>query len=77
LALGILGFVAWDLAKVGHEHARERGDTGRRGIRHVGHGYRAISEAHRRHIHWTLATVAVVSLAVGVWIAVLAYQSTH
>jgi hypothetical protein len=74
----ILGFVAWDLAAIGHAAAEERGAAPRkRELKHVAHGYREISVAHRRHIHWALTTVALVTLGIGLWIAVLAYQSTH
>lgn len=77
-AIAILAFVAWDLAALGHEHARELGEPPtRHGLKHVRHGYRALGDAHKRHIHWALATVLAVTLAIGAWIAWLAYQTTH
>jgi hypothetical protein len=77
-ALALLAFVAWDLAAISHAHARESGEKPtRHGLKHVAHGYRAVSDAHRRHIHWALATVLLVTLAVALWIAVIAYQSTY
>jgi hypothetical protein len=77
-AVLLLAFVAWDLATLGRARAAERGETPRRrGLKHVAHGYREVSATHRRRIHWALATVALVTLAVGLWIAVIAYRSTH
>ena len=77
-AIALLAFVVWDLAAIGHAHAEERGEKrAKRQLKHAAHGYRAISGAHRRHIHWALATVALVTLVIALWIAVLAYQSTH
>lgn len=77
-AAALLGFVVWDLAVAGHESAVERGEKpGRRRLRHAAHGYRAISAEHRRHVNRALAAAALVTLAVGLWIARLAYVSTH
>jgi hypothetical protein len=77
-AAALLGFVVWDLAVAGHERAGELGEEpGRRGPRHVARGYRAIGADHRRHIHRAFAVAALVTLAVGLWIARLAYVSTH
>lgn len=74
----ILCFVVWDLAAIGRAHAEERGERpAKRELKHAAHGYRAISGAHRSHIHWALATVALVALAIGLWICWLAYQSTY
>jgi hypothetical protein len=76
--VAILLFVAWDLAAISHARAAERGEKpGKHGLKHVAHGYNAINERHRRHIHWALATVATVTLAIGCWISWIAYQSTH
>jgi hypothetical protein len=76
--VAILCFVAWDLAAIGHAHAEERGEKpAKREPKHAVHGYNAISAAHRRHIHWALGTVAFVTLAIGLWIYWIAYQSTH
>jgi hypothetical protein len=77
-AIAILGFVAWDLAALGREHARETGERpSRRGLGHVRHGYRQIGDAHKRHIHKALTTVGLVTVAISAWIAWLAYQTTH
>jgi hypothetical protein len=77
-AVVLLAFVVWDLAGVGHAHAEERGEKPKkRELKHVAHGYRKISDAHRRHIHWALLTVLVVTLAVAFGIGWEAYQSTH
>ena len=77
-ALALLAFVVRDLIVVGHAHAVERGERPRRRkLKHAARGYRAISERHRRHIHWALAIFSAVTVAVAAWIAWLRYQSTY
>ena len=77
-AVAILCFVVWDLAAIGHARAEERGEEpAKRELKHAAHGYAAISDSHRRHIHWALTTVGLVTLAIGLWISWLAYQTTH
>jgi hypothetical protein len=77
-AVVVLAFVVWDLAAIGRARAEERGEKPRkRELKHAAHGYREIGAGHRRRIHWALATVGLVTLAIGAWIAVLAYRSTH
>lgn len=77
-AVVLLALVVWDLAAIGRARAEERGEKPRRReLEHAAHGYREISDAHRRHIRWALAAVALVTLAIGLWIALLAYSSTH
>jgi hypothetical protein len=74
----LLCFVVWDLAAIGHARAVERGEKpAKRELKHAAHGYRAISDRHRRHLHWALASVALVTLAIGLWISWIAYQSTR
>lgn len=76
--VAILLFVAWDLAGLGHAAAEERGEKpAKRELKHVRHGYRQVSDAHRRHIHWALAILAAVTLGIGLWISWIAYQSTN
>ena len=77
-ALALLGFIVWDLAKLGHAVVLERGgkSKGPR-LHHAAHGYRKISDAHRRHIHWALLTVVAVTLAVALGIGWEAYSTTH
>jgi hypothetical protein len=78
LAVVLLGFVVWDLAGLGRARAEERGENPRkRGLKHAVHGYREISREHRSHIHWAFATMLFITLAIGVWIALIAYRSTH
>ena len=78
IAAVLLGFVVWDLAAIGHARAEERGERpAKRSLKHAVHGYHEISGGHRRHIHWALLTVALVTSAISLWIAVLAYQSTR
>jgi hypothetical protein len=78
VAVVLLGFVAWDLAAIGHARAEERGEKpAKRKLKHAVHGYREISQGHRRHVNWALVTVVLVTLAIGLWIAVLRYQSTR
>jgi hypothetical protein len=77
-AVAILAFVAWDLAGLGHAAAEARGEKpAKRELKHVRHGYHEINERHRRHIHRALGTVAFATLGIALWIAWLAYQTTH
>jgi hypothetical protein len=77
-ALTLIGFVVWDLMRLGHAVLAEKGGTAKRPrLHHAAHGYRAISHHHRRHIHWALLTVGIVTLAVALGIGWEAYQSTH
>jgi hypothetical protein len=78
IAAILLVFVVWDLASLGRARAEEGGEAPRgRRLKHVAHGYREVGDSHRRHIRWALATVAFVTAAIALWIAVIAYQSTH
>jgi hypothetical protein len=77
-ALALLVLIVADLIEIGREaHREQHGVRPKAHIRHAAHGFRAIGEKHQSHIHLALLTAAAVTLALGAWIALLAYQSTH
>jgi hypothetical protein len=75
-AVAIFAFIVWDLMKLGHETGRGK-KTATPQLHHARHGYEAVSDAHRRHIHMALLLLGVVTLAVALGIGWEAYKSTH
>ncbi len=47
------------------------------GDRHVGRGYRALDQKHRRHVHWAFAQVALVALGLVAWLVYRIVESTY
>ena len=78
-AVAIGGLIAWDLAELGMDlHTERHGyHPGKRRVKHAVHGFNAIDERHRRHVHWALAHALAATAAIGGWLAYQAYVSTH
>ena len=74
----VLAFVAWDLMRVEHAAHLERHGVrpARHQLKHIAHGYRAIGDHHRQHIHWAVIQLVAVALGVALWIAYKSRQST-
>ncbi|MCX5795607.1 MAG: hypothetical protein NTY77_08955 [Elusimicrobia bacterium] len=66
-------FIVWDLARLGAHIKQAR--TAK--WEHAAHGYRALDQRHRHHVHFAALQVVLVSLALVTWLAVMAYRSTH
>jgi len=75
----ILALIAWDLTNVGLDiHFERHGVPSKKhNVHHAVHGYNAIDERHRRHVHWAVIHVAFATLAIAAWLAYEAYVSTH
>jgi hypothetical protein len=75
----MIALIVWDLTELGldlhHERHGER--PKRRRAAHAVHGYAAIDERHRRHVHWAVLHVAVATLLIAAWLAYQSYVSTH
>ena len=75
----VLGFILWELVRIGIKHHELTHGTkvDRPRLAHAVHGYRAIDDRHRRHIHLAALQVAVVSLALLLWLLCEMRYSTH
>ena len=66
-------FIVWDLARLGADLKQAHAAK----WEHAAHGYRALDQRQRHHVHFAVLQVVLVSLALVIWLAVTAYRSTH
>lgn len=78
VGLVLAGLLLWDLASVGVDWNEDKdGKRPRRRFKHALHGYRAVDDRHRRHVHLAAATILLVVGGVVAWILYMAHSTTH
>jgi len=73
LGIAAVAFIIWDLAVLGARLKQSR----RPKWEHAQHGYQALDQEHKQHVHLSVILVASVSLALLAWLLRTAYHSTH
>ena len=75
----VCGWIAWDLAILGHGLRRQAHPSSYGGPRphHIRHGYRAIDQRHKRHVHFAVAQTLLVGAGLVAWLLWQWCRTTH